>query len=95
MVATGQAHFRFLAEFGWPTHFETASTLAWFAVAALGADALVQEVRDRRARRAPRNDEGRNDEGRHGDGRHESPSAGKEKGAGRRRRRRGKHVRTV
>ena len=90
MVATGQAHFRFLAEFGWPTHFETSSTLAWFAVAALGTDALVQEVRDGRARRAPHNDEGL-----HGDGRHESPSAGKGKGAGRRRRRRGKHVRTV
>ncbi len=50
MVSAGQTKFRYLAEFGWPNHFETASTLAWFAVAALGADALVQEVRDRRAR---------------------------------------------
>ena len=45
------------AEFGWPNHFETASTLAWFAVAALGADAVVQEVRARRAKRPSRPDE--------------------------------------
>jgi hypothetical protein len=52
MVTTGQDKFHYVAEFGWPNHFESASTLAWFAVAALGADALVQEVRDRRARRS-------------------------------------------
>ena len=51
MVTAGQSKFRYLAEFGWPTHFETASTLAWLAVCALAADAVVQEVRKRRARR--------------------------------------------
>jgi len=51
MVTAGQSKFHYLAEFGWPTHFETASTLAWLAVCALAADALVQEVRQRRARR--------------------------------------------
>jgi hypothetical protein len=57
MVTTAQDKFHYVAEFGWPNHFELASTLAWFAVAALGADALVQEVRDRRARRSrPGND---------------------------------------
>jgi hypothetical protein len=53
IVTSAQDKFHYVAEFGWPTHFELASTLAWFAVAALGADALVQEVRDRRARRLP------------------------------------------
>jgi hypothetical protein len=48
MVTAGQSKFHYVAEFGWPTHFETASTLAWLAVAALAADALVQEVRERR-----------------------------------------------
>jgi hypothetical protein len=50
MVTAGQDKFHYLAEFGWPTHFETASTLAWLAVAGLAADALVQEVRERRGR---------------------------------------------
>jgi hypothetical protein len=53
IVTSAQGKFHYVAEFGWPTHFELASTLAWFAVAALGADAFVQEVRDRRARRLP------------------------------------------
>ena len=44
MVSAAQGKFHYLAEFGWPTHFETASILAWLAVAALAADALVQEV---------------------------------------------------
>jgi hypothetical protein len=86
MVTSGQSTFRFLAEFGWPTHFETASTLAWFAVAALGADAVVQEARDRRARRA----------GRDRDEQQQPPSTGAESSRPRRRRRRrGKHVRSV
>jgi hypothetical protein len=51
MVTAAQDKFHYAAEFGWPTHFETASTLAWLAVAALAADALVQEVRERRGRR--------------------------------------------
>jgi arabinofuranan 3-O-arabinosyltransferase len=82
MVTSGQSTFRFLAEFGWPTHFETASTLAWFAVAALGADAVVQEVRDRRA-------------GRDRDEQQQPPSTGADSRGPRRRRRRGKHVRSV
>jgi len=87
MVSAGQSKFRYLAEFGWPNHFETASTLAWFAVAALGADALVQEVRDRRAR-------GAGGVARAG----EEPSAprpgdGDDAVVARPRRRRGKHVR--
>jgi hypothetical protein len=53
IVTSAQDKFQYVAEFGWPTHVELASTLAWFAVAALGADALVQEVRDRRARGLP------------------------------------------
>ena len=85
MVTSGQSTFRFLAEFGWPTHFELAGTLAWFAVAALGADALVQEVRDRRARRTVQS----------GD----APSRGAPEGGieqpPRRRRRRGKHAPSV
>jgi hypothetical protein len=89
MVTTGQGKFRFLAEFGWPTHFESAGTLAWFAVAALGADALVQEVRDRRARAVARD----------GDVMPAPPTdaAGHDTGGRRprRRRRRGKHVRSV
>ncbi len=52
MVTAAQGKFHYLAEFGWPTHFETASLLAWLAVAALAADALVQEVRERRSPRA-------------------------------------------
>jgi len=52
MVSAAQDKFHYLAEFGWPTHFETASILAWLAVAALAADALVQEVRERRPSRA-------------------------------------------
>jgi hypothetical protein len=52
MVTAGQSKFHYVAEFGWPTHFETASTLAWLAVCALAADAVVQEIRERRARRA-------------------------------------------
>ena len=52
MVTAAQDKFHYAAEFGWPTHFETASTLAWLAVAALAADALVQEVRERRGHRA-------------------------------------------
>jgi len=51
MVTGAQSKFHYAAEFGWPTHFETASILAWLAVAALAADALVQEVRERRWRR--------------------------------------------
>ncbi|HUY23268.1 MAG TPA: alpha-(1-_3)-arabinofuranosyltransferase family protein [Acidimicrobiales bacterium] len=54
MVTSAQRTFHYAADFGWPNHVETASTLAWIAVAVLGADALVQEVRDRRARGAPR-----------------------------------------
>ncbi len=50
MVSAAQTKFHYAAEFGWPTHFETASILAWLAVAALAADALVQEVRERRIR---------------------------------------------
>jgi hypothetical protein len=105
MVTSGQSKFRFLAEFGWPTHFETASTLAWFAVAALGADALVQEVRDRRARRAlPRGDglpdDGLPDAGPRRDGTPDavppaSPAVVEAEEGRRRRRRRGKHARSV
>jgi len=51
VVTRGQALFGYPAEFGWPTHFERAGTLAWMAVAGLAADALVQEVRVRRVRR--------------------------------------------
>jgi len=51
MVTGAQSKFHYAAEFGWPTHFETASILVWLAVAALAADALVQEVRERRWRR--------------------------------------------
>ncbi len=57
IVTNGQATSRYVAEFGWPNHFESAGTLAWFAVAALGADALVQEARQRRSRRAARPDD--------------------------------------
>jgi hypothetical protein len=53
MVAAAQGTFHYAAQFGWPDHFETASTVAWLAVMALGADALVQEVRARRARATP------------------------------------------
>jgi len=88
MVTTGQATFRYLAEFGWPNHFETAGTLAWFAVAALGADAVVQEVRDRRAR-------GATDDGARPP-RPPTVDNNNDDGAPRRRtRRRGKHVRSV
>jgi hypothetical protein len=86
MVTSGQDTFHYLAEFGWPTHFETASTLAWFAVAALGADAVVQEVRDRRASRAGR------DRDEHV---HAPPTGAARSGPRRRRRPRGKHVRSV
>ena len=51
LVAGGQSTFHYTAQFGWPNHFETAGTVAWLAVMALGADALVQEVRTRRSRR--------------------------------------------
>jgi hypothetical protein len=78
MVTTAQGTFRYVAEFGWPNHFETAGTLAWFAVAALGADALVQEMRARRGRRLSRPDE----------------SARPGTGSRQRRGRRGKHLRT-
>jgi len=78
MVTTAQSTFHYVAEFGWPNHFETASTLAWFAVAALGADAVAQEVRARRAKRPSRPDE--------------SPRPGT--GSRRRKSRRGKHLRT-
>jgi hypothetical protein len=53
MVTGGQGAARYPAEFGWPTHFETAGTLAWLAVVGLAADAVVQEVRGRRRRPAP------------------------------------------
>jgi hypothetical protein len=101
MVTSGQSKFRFLAEFGWPTHFETASTLAWFAVAALGADALVQEVRDRRARRTLVRGDGLPDDGLPDDGDDDdavppgASSAVDAEEGGRRRRRRGKHARSV
>jgi arabinofuranan 3-O-arabinosyltransferase len=47
MVTAAQGEFHYLAEFGWPTHFGTANTLAWLAVAALAADGLVQVLRMR------------------------------------------------
>jgi hypothetical protein len=50
MVTAGQSKFHYLAEFGWPNHFETAGTIAWLAVMALGADAVVELVRARRRR---------------------------------------------
>jgi hypothetical protein len=53
MVTRAQATFHYQAQFGWPTHFETAGTLAWLAVAGLAADAVVQAVRTRRARSSP------------------------------------------
>jgi hypothetical protein len=94
MVTTGQDKFHYVAEFGWPNHFETASTLAWFAVAALGADALVQEVRARRARKRARpvDDDGDGDTGKC------TPppfAAAPEPDSRRRRQRRGKHARGV
>jgi hypothetical protein len=107
MVTTGQDKFHYVAEFGWPNHFETASTLAWFAVAALGADALVQEVRDRRARKRARpgddagDDAGDDPSDGAGDGDAggndtrsalDAPSA---RDSRRRRQRRGKHARGV
>jgi hypothetical protein len=49
-VTAAQGHFHYLAEFSWPTHFESASDLAWLAITLLAADALVQVLRDRRAR---------------------------------------------
>jgi len=48
VVTRGQALWRWPAQFNWPTHFESAGTLAWIAVAALAADAVVAEVRQRR-----------------------------------------------
>ena len=57
IVTSGQATSRYVAEFGWPNHFENAGTLAWLAVAALGADALVQGARQRRWRRSTPADE--------------------------------------
>jgi len=84
MVSSGQSTFHYMAEFGWPTHFETAGTLAWFAVVALGADAVVQEVRDRRSRRVTR----RGDPP-------PPPPPGAAAPRARRRRPRGKHVRSV
>ncbi len=76
----------FLAEFGWPTHFETAEH-PWpgSRVAALGADALVQELRDRRARRHARC--GRRRARRDESSTTEQPAASSA--------RRGKHVRSV
>ena len=82
IVTNGQATSQYVAEFGWPTHFESASTLAWFAVVALGADALVQEVRNRRTGARARRD-----------ARPETSRVVAEPVAGRGRRARGKHVR--
>jgi arabinofuranan 3-O-arabinosyltransferase len=84
VVTSGQRTFRYVAEFGWPTHFATASTLAWIAVAALGTDALVQEVRARRAPRA-----------RHDGAAPRLGAPGTPARAGFLRRRRGKHARRV
>jgi arabinofuranan 3-O-arabinosyltransferase len=83
LMTNGQATSKWVAEFGWPTHFESASTLAWFAVVALGADGLVQEVRNRRAGRVARR----------GAPRPEPPPVNAEPAVGRGRRRRGSHVR--
>ncbi|HLI74776.1 MAG TPA: alpha-(1-_3)-arabinofuranosyltransferase family protein [Acidimicrobiales bacterium] len=46
IVTRSQAHNHFVAEFGWPAHFETAGRVAWLAVVLLVADAIVQVVRD-------------------------------------------------
>jgi hypothetical protein len=84
IVTASQGSARWVAEFGWPTHFGVSNMFAWFAVVALGADALVQELRERRvgARTGgPDPDEGGSDRG--------------GEGSRRRRRRRGKHVRSV
>jgi arabinofuranan 3-O-arabinosyltransferase len=51
MVTAGQAKFHYLAEFGWPNHFETAGDIAWLAVMALLADGAVEVVRSRRFHR--------------------------------------------
>jgi hypothetical protein len=48
IVAASQAHHHFPAEFGWPSHFETAGRVAWLAVAVLAADAVVEVARGRR-----------------------------------------------
>jgi len=49
LVTTGQQQHRFTAEFGWPTHFGSVNVLAWLAVTLLAADALVEQLRARRA----------------------------------------------
>jgi hypothetical protein len=87
IVTSSQGSSDYLAEFGWPTHFGVSNLLAWLAVAALGADALVQELRDRRTRRAPDGGVGRNDL--------TSEPNRKSTWPRRQRRRRGKHVRSV
>jgi hypothetical protein len=87
MVTSAQDKFHDVAEFAWPTHFDTASTLAWFAVAALGADALVQEVRIRRANRDQRR--------RGADAPSGAQPPGRERTKWGRRQRRGKHARGV
>ncbi|HTZ10622.1 MAG TPA: hypothetical protein VMB72_16230, partial [Acidimicrobiales bacterium] len=50
VMTRGQALSRWPAQFDWPTHFASAGTLAWLAIVALAADAVVQEVRTRRRR---------------------------------------------
>jgi len=48
-VQQQQYHFPWVIQ--WPAQFPVANTLAWMAVAALGADALVEAVRHRPGRR--------------------------------------------
>ena len=51
-VLVVQAHQHFDASGTWPTHFETAGALVWAGVVFLGADATVESVRRRQARRS-------------------------------------------
>ena len=48
LFVVGQAHHRYLAEFGWAAHFGVTSLLAWLAVALLAVDAVAEVVSARR-----------------------------------------------
>ncbi|HET6793379.1 MAG TPA: alpha-(1-_3)-arabinofuranosyltransferase family protein [Acidimicrobiales bacterium] len=48
LFVVGQAHHRYMPEFGWAAHFGVTSLVAWLAVALLAVDAVAEVVSARR-----------------------------------------------